>query len=610
MLITQRGMRLCHALAATALGLTVMLATAGESGGASQPEWLQLRGTAALEAAPCPPDSSVAFGELDERELEAARVGEFDVFGSQPAPLRTPVDWADDPLGAHRYRQNLHKLRFLNPLLASHARSGDLDDLDHALDLGTDWVRSNRRGRPGTPVEAWSDKVVGDRVPHISYLVRAAACRELLTAARARLLLRSIEEHGRVLADPGNYVPDNHGLFVDLGLLRLTRFFPFTGAAARWEELARERYEQTLRGRLIGGVWLEHSSAYQLLAIRSLEDFLRVHGDDAELEGLLARMREAASWFVRPDGEIAQFGDSDLVPVPAWIGAEQPLGQGLAAYRDAGFAFVRATGADGEPGYLAVTAGFHNLTHKHADELSFELFDRGLPLVTDTGLYHKDPGPQRDFVLSSQAHSTLTADGLGFPIDDPDLAYGSGIVAAGDGEGWYAIEATNPLIRSQGVRHHRLFLYRPGESLVIVDDLEADFEHAYTRYLHFGPRVRVEQRAGAGLELRGPGFEGSVATGPAGVGTVTSVVRGQRDPLQGFTAPSFRRFRPRWTAALADGGAGELRVTSIDLDEARAQAPQATRRAGVTTLALKDGDGDTERLVITRRGGRLLVEPG
>ena len=94
-----------------------------------------------------------------------------------------------------------------------------------------------------------------------------------------------------------------------------------------------------------------------------------------------------------------------------------------------------------------------------------------MPIVNDTGLYHKDPGEIRDYVVSNRAHSGLVVDGLDLPVADPSLAYGSGLTAAGDGDGWYAIEGRNRLLGGQGVAHRRLFLYRPGVALVIVDDL-------------------------------------------------------------------------------------------------------------------------------------------
>ena len=170
--------------------------------------------------------------------------------------------------------------------------------------------------------------MIGDRIPYLAYLLRAGACRDLLTPAEQRDLLDSLAEHGRVLAAERNYTADNHGLFVDLGLARLTSFLPFLEQSPKWRALARERFERTLRRRLSQGIWLEHSSAYQLLAIRPLDSLINVLDDDAELVALRDEMRAGAAWLVRPDGQLTQFGDSNLEPVPDWA-----LGQGAGVAR-------------------------------------------------------------------------------------------------------------------------------------------------------------------------------------------------------------------------------------------------------------------------------------
>ena len=96
--------------------------------------------------------------------------------------------------------------------------------------------------------------------------------------------------------------------------------------------------------------------------------------------------------------------------------------------------------------FLAVASAFHNLSHKHADELSFELFDRGYRIVSDTGLYNKDQNRFWKHQRSAQAHSTLTVDQRNFRLRR-NRAYGSGIQATGQGAtGWYGIQAHNPLV--------------------------------------------------------------------------------------------------------------------------------------------------------------------
>lgn len=585
----------------------MLLAGPAAFGGASgSPDWWRgLSPPDALAAAPCPDPASVDLKGLDAAELDAARSHVFEVFGPKPTRLTVPVDWTLDPLAAHRYRQNLQKLRFLEPLLASYRDTGNTEDLKQALAIALDWVAQNPPGGTGTPIEAWSDKVVGDRVPFLAYLLRAASCEEVGSRADRLTLLDSLEEHGRALSSSELHAPDNHGLFVDLGLVRLANSLPFLPRADQWRALARERFERTLRGRLADGIWLEHSSAYQFLAIRALERMIADYGDDPELTALLGEMRSAAGWFIKPDGQMTQFGDSDLEPIPDWADGE--TGElGLHPAFDAGFAFVRAQGPDGELGYLAVTDGFHNTTHKHADELSFELFDSGHSVVTDTGLYDKDPGPVRDFVVSNRAHSTLTVDGQDLPVTDPAAAYGSGLIAAGQGDGWYAIEGRNPLLRSQGVAHRRLFLYRPGEALVIVDRVESETPHTYTRYLQMGPEIELHPSSG-GVGISADGLSGEIFDAPTSVPVARSQTRGQEEPLQGFTSPSFRKLVPRWTIGWTSTAASASYATTIALDDSALHVDEIDRAGSRTTLLLSDESASQRSLEVTRAGTGLSV---
>lgn len=557
-------------------------------------------------AAPCPRPLGVAVRRPSPAALAQARRWRFRVYRHAVLTLRPPIDWLADPLHALRFRDTFPKLRFLDPLTWAYARRHDVGALREALSVLLDWARSNPLGGSRTAPAAWLDKVTGDRVPYISYLTRAAACEGLLGRGEARLLLRSIAWHERVLVRAARADRTNHGLFASLGLALLSRYFPFLGEARRWAAEARHQFLKTLRGRLGDGVWLEHSTAYQFLAIRAVERFVAYTGDPAA-ERLLRRMKRAAGWFVEPDGRPTQFGDSYLVPVPAWgkqIAARQ---RGLEALWHAGFAFVKAPGAGG---YLAVASDFHNTTHKQADELSFALYDHGQRIVTDTGLYHKDPGAIRDFVLSARAHSVLTVDGRSFPISDPANAYGSGLVAVGEGDGWYAIEGRNPLLANQGVRHTRLFLYRPGVALVVVDRLRSAATHAYQRYFQLGPRIAVE-RAGAGrLRLSAPGFRGWLYDAPRPAPAAVSEVRGSRHPLAGLTSPRFRVFRPRWTVELESRGATSTRCATISLDRRFPRATAARAHGGGFTVILRERGAGATRLAVERSGRTLRVTAG
>jgi hypothetical protein len=566
-------------------------------------------GAGALLAAPCPePEGAgVATGSPDRREIAAARAGRFTIYNGVALRLEPPIDWHADPLDALRFRDTFQKLRFLNPLLYDYAVNGNRAALRQALAVVLDWVRSNPRGGAGTAPEAWIDKVTGDRVPLIAYVTRAAACEDMLSRFQARELLDSMRRHAQLLAAVGGRDTTNHGLFADLGLALVTDYFPFLAGSDQRLELAERQFLKTLRGRLAEGVWLEQSTAYQFLAIRAVERFVAYTGDQ-QAEEVLARMKRAAAWFVEPDNEMTQFGDSYLFPVPPWGLRIADRLRGLEAFPRAGFAFVRAPGRDeAGDGYLAVASDFHNTTHKHADELSFELYDHGHRIVSDTGLYHKDPGPIRDFVLSARAHSVLTVDRQGFPILDPSKAYGSGLVGTGRGDGWFAIEGTNPLLRDQGVRHTRLFLYRPREALVVVDDVSSASSHEYTRRFQLGPDVGISDRGPSVTALRAPGLHGRLYDAPAPERAARTEVRGSHKPLAGLTSPHFRVFEPRWTVSYDSRAADAAYATTFAFDPPTLRARVERLGAGGATVELHGTGSQPIVLRVTRSGRTLSV---
>jgi hypothetical protein len=230
-------------------------------------------------------------------------------------------------------------------------------------------------------------------------------------------------------------------------------------------------------------------------------------------------------------------------------------------------------------------------------------------VVADTGLFDKDPGPERRFVVSASAHSVLTVDGHSFPIDDRSNAYGSGIVASGKGDGWFGIEGMNPLVRTRGVDHHRLFLYRPGIALVIVDRVRARARHRYSRYFQLGAGIAARDRGPSTVALRASGLHGELYDAPAPRAARRHEIRGRRHPLGGVVSPSFRVFRPRWTLRLDSRARSATYVTTLALDSRGLRAHLVGEHGSVTRLALT-GPGERNTLRVNRSGSRLAIATG
>jgi Heparinase II/III-like protein len=554
----------------------------------------------ALKLQPCPTyEVGRMRDDYSAAELAAAKQGDFDVFGGLRTHLEPPVDWAQDPYADRSWVHYLHGFLWLDQLLRSYVADDDLSALADARDLLVDWVAAVRPGDPDYPDEAWGDKTTGDRAGYLAFVTRAAACRGLLTDSQASALIDAAREHATTLANPAGYVPNNHGLFVDIGLARLALHMGFLNDAAGWDGLARGRFASTLDGRLAGdeGLWLEHSAGYQFTVMRLVEKFERVIGDPEAFTPELAQMTEAAGWLVLPSGRLFPWGDSRSGGVAGWAVDEGADDEGLHAFMASGLAVVKGDGA-----YLAVTSSFHNRTHKHADELGFHLYDRGRDVISDSGFSDYNIDKWQFFSRSAQAHSVLTLRDRGFPVGEEKYAYGSGLVATGEGDGWYAIEGRNPLLGKWGVHHHRLFLYRPGRALLVLDRVRSRHSRVYVRRFQVAAGIRAARR-GSKVRLRGGGVNAALVGGRGRA----NLVKGHYSPPAGWSFPAAGERVPRWTVGYRSRAERARYVTAIGLRGAarahvlKSRKHQLRLRVGGSTLAR----GAT--VSVRRAGDRLLV---
>jgi len=175
----------------------------------------------------------------------------------------------------------------------------------------------------------------------------------------------------------------------------------------------------------------ERSPMYHSLLLENVLDLLNLaraseHADAALvscLEGGARRMGEALRVYTGPDGRIGLFADS------AWGVSANPeslaryaASLGVAAASDAstqevltllpesGYARLASEDFD----VIVSTHGpspAHQPGHAHCDVLGFELFVGDERVVTDTGVFEYQVGPNRSVARSTESHATLQFDG-------------------------------------------------------------------------------------------------------------------------------------------------------------------------------------------------------
>jgi Heparinase II/III-like protein/Heparinase II/III N-terminus len=555
-----------------------------------------------LKSVGCP----VRYDAVDQKdsysgqEVADAMAGNYQVDSYFPAVnLTPPINWTQDPFQSKHWRDALNSFKWLDPLLWEYSSAGPLalPALAKARDIALDWADAASRPERGLNKEAWFDKTVGDRTPYMAFIARASACEGLLNDDQAAQLIGFMQLQGDRLRSNKRYSPSNRGLFEDFGLYLLSQYMPFLKDASGWAKIAPPRMADTFHGRLNEreGTWLEHSPGYQVLVVKTIQKFVGITGKDAFLLKRIPRMQDAVGWLMLPDQTMPQFGDTYRDRVPDW-GVDHAAGkQGMHVFRKTGYAVVK----EGE-NYFATTDQFHNTDHVSADQLTFELYD-GRRVITDTGLYDKDIGRYRRFERSAAAHSVLTVDGQE-PKLKPRAAFGGGLTASGTGDGWYAVEGVDPLLRRQRVHERRLFLYKPGTGLIIIDRVRAKTRHRYTRYFHFGPDIDIAEGKN-GLHLNDP-----APTGILQAQGKLSAARGQDNPLQGFQFPSFRTRLPRWSVAYTTHGRNADYVSTVSLNPDQPLTAKLRGRVGKRThLSLRSGGKPVGGLLISR-GRRIHIK--
>ena len=540
---------------------------------------------------------------VNDGERDGVRYGRYPVRG-EVVRLEPPVDWQMDPFENLSWRFWLHTMQFLDVPLRMYEEEGDLDALARARDLVLDWIDRNRAGSDTVGDYAWVDMSAGVRASFIGYVWRECARRGILEPEAEGSLVASIRSHAAWLLDDENYTATtNHGLYEDAGLFLMAIYAAALDGADEWRRSAEERFLRTLARHVDfeEGLHKEHSPGYHMY-IREL--VLRLHEragiGGRELKELLPKLDRAAGWLVLPDGRMLPFGDTDLVEAPEFAREASSQAAGLASFLATGYAVVRD-----EDSYLAMTGCYHTHAHKHADELSWCLFEKGRLLVADPGRFSfsDESDPARVYARSRRGHNVLLVED-GSPRWIDQEPYGSALRATGQGEGWYAILGENPLL--ERARHERLLLYRPGEIVLVVDRVSGHDGTELVRRLQLGDGLDTRESSG-GFEILADGevlattFDADERKGE------WSVATGIEDPEpDGWIFPREKERRPAPALTLTSSSVSGTLVHGLLL--APLSGSPTVHDEGSGLLVSTEAGTGFPAIRVARSGTRLEIE--
>jgi hypothetical protein len=398
-------------------------------------------------------------------------------------------------------------------------------------------------------------------------------------------LLECVVRHqAELLADRTFNANTNHGFYVAAGQLAFARRLSAFPGMAEVTAQGTARMRVMARGQFAAdGGHREHSPGYHRMVLAS---FLGVRDagllTDPDVLTRLRRAEDALGWFVLPNGEIAQVGDTgaDRLRFPEATSASPttafqlsgghagtPDTRRLKVLPEAGYAIVRSpqpTGTEDheDAGYLLLAGGFHSRAHKHADDLSIIWFDRRREILVDAGRYgyvHEllppdhplrrrgfyYSAPERQYVESTRAHNTAEADGL----DHRRLGrrpYGSAISGARERDGHFQIRA---VVNHGTWRHRREVVFRPGRWMLVTDVVTGldRRRHDFRVWWNFPYELRPRPIEVGRLAIDVPDSDDTLWVTELGGNRTIPVVAGRRDPMRGWRSKVDLEATPAWS---------------------------------------------------------------
>lgn len=503
--------------------------------------------------------------------------------------LKLPIDWAADPFKDRNWQFQLHSLGMVSAQLARYVGSKDSTYYRQALAFTLDWWRFHK-GREHPPERAWYDMATGLRAGIVAYLLdRSFAGREKLSEPEQTSLLEMAQAHVVRLRNAKLIAHTNHGVFQIRNLSSLCRVL---GEVADCD--GAEAYVQQQLGELLEtqfdeyGVHREHSPQYHRLAIEALQRFAQPQGEGVykHIADRLELARAVFPWLVFPDGRLAALGDTEgearSEPPPAarrCVDAAKADCVEVGDFSRSGYLVVRSPWSRPLPqAFMLIMTGMYNRrTHKHIDDLSFELMEQGQLLFEDSGKYAYLRNRMSRYARGVRAHSTIGLGSRELKYQDTDH-YGSALLPPAADAG---VQVLGGKVKRLGLfTQERRIDYAPGRYLLLDDDLRSSQTREYESYLHLAPELQPQPSGSAFVVPLGGGR--SMRIESLSPDCTASVARGEKGRrYQGWSTKSYREMVPASVLTFACAGRNRHITLLASFDA-------ASRTAGIARHALAE----------------------
>lgn len=389
------------------------------------------------------------------------------------------------------YLLYLHSLDIVSYLCNYYEKHKKHDVLKKAKEILFQWMYYDSEVGINTSF-AWYNHTVANRtLTTIYYLLLD----DELTKDEEIMIGNYLIKYAEFLYEDENYIENNHGIMMDRALILATVVLEEHPSSLIWRDKALVRIKTAFsRDFSFKNVHLENSPDYHSMVIRlfkTTESFLNAFKLSLGKQ-FQSRMHSADGYFshlVKPDRTLPMIGDTSKTKRMNVTKEYSPF-----LDVEAGIAILQSKKkTDPELStWLSFVCGYGSRTHKHNDDLSINLFYGGHDVLIDSGKYnYNKKDPIRKYIISPQAHSTISVKDKKYPITDVNLSREKiKIIGFTSNKNYQMVKGINKSYKE--IEIERTVLYFPDDIIIVLDKVTSDNDNTYTQTFNLSPDVSIK----------------------------------------------------------------------------------------------------------------------
>lgn len=378
--------------------------------------------------------------------------------------IKNGIDWEYmHPTNHSTYQVYLHSLPIVNDFVIVGTQTRRKNELETARNLIQEWFSN------GISTEyAWHEHAVSSRLLNIIKFQEEAEDFKLGTSFFQELLIK----HCLFLNDDDNYKHNNHGLMMDNALIAASFYIEDTTVKNSYINKALFRIRTSIyRDLTRQGLHVENSPEYHNLYITLLNQiFQTLKKYDIKLESNIDYLKDSAiklrASLLKPNHEFPMIGDTGQSKYKNIIKSFDDI-----VDLDAGLIVLQNENKRKKilSRYFTFKCGYISKTHKHLDDLSITYYNNGHDVIIDPGKYSYNKDSYREYIVSPQAHSTVTIANGSYLLHQVGQSIRSklGVTKYFYTDDYHLIEGINHLYEEAEIK--RTCIITRADDLIIID---------------------------------------------------------------------------------------------------------------------------------------------